>query len=98
MFCLKERVDVTEEEICLLQRLNEMRKMDRTRLPALRGIESEKLRKGIKKLDVLLGKIKVDDVTDVNDLIYCASAVVVEDLGVKREGGKSRRSHGGKGD
>ena len=74
-----------------MQRLNEMRKMDRTRLPALRGIESEKLRKAIKKLDVLLGKIKVDDVTDVDDLIYCASAVVVEDLGVKREGGKKSK-------
>ena len=59
--------------------------MDRTRLPALRGIESEKLRKAVKKLDVLLEKIKVDDITDVNDLIYCASAVVVENLGVKRE-------------
>ena len=91
VFCLKERVDVTEEEICLLQRLNEMRKMDRTWLPALRGIESEKLRKAIKKLDELLGKIKVDDITDVNDLIYCASAVVVEDLGVKREGGKKSK-------
>ena len=91
VFCLKERVDVTEEEICLLQRLNEMRKMDRTRLPALRGIESDKLQKAIKKIDVLLGKIKVDDITDVSDLIYCASAVVVEDLGVKCEGGKKSK-------
>ena len=57
-FQLKERVDVTEEEICLLQRLKEIRKMDRTRLPALRGIESEKLRKAVKKLDVLLEKSK----------------------------------------
>ena len=81
-----------------MQRLNEMREMDRTRLPALRGIGSEKLQKAIKKLDVLLGKIKVDDVADVDDLIYRASAVVLEDLGVKREGGKNRRSHGGKGD
>ena len=91
VFCLKERVDVTQEEICLLQRLNEMRKMDRARLPALRGIESEKMRKAVKKLDVLLEKIKVDDITDVNDLIYCASAVVVENLGVKREGGKKSK-------
>ena len=91
VFALKDRVDITEEEICLLQRLNEIRKMDRTRLPALREVESEKLRKAVKKLDVLLEKIKVDDITDVNDLIYCASAVVVENLGVKREWGSKSK-------
>ena len=82
---------MTEEESSILQSFNEMRKLDRTRLPALREIESEKLRKEVKKLDALLENIKVDDIKDVNDLIYCSSAVVVEILRINCKGEKTSR-------
>ena len=37
MLCLKEGVNLTEEESRLLKCLGEVNKMDRTRLPSLRG-------------------------------------------------------------
>ena len=65
--------------------------MDRTWLPTLRGTECKKMRTEVRKLDVLLRKIKADAITDVNDLMYCASAVVVEILEVKCKGEKRSR-------
>ena len=54
-------------------RLNEINKNNRTILPALRDIDKTKLYAAVKKIDDILGKIKVKSITETNDLIYLRS-------------------------
>ena len=72
--------------------MDEILKLERTRLPCLRGINKGKLKSAVKKVDILLGKIEVANITTTNDIIYAGAALVpgmVED--------QSKKSHGGNG-
>ena len=87
--------EVSDEEQNLIERLNEISKKDRIRLPSLRGVEKGKLYAAVKKVDNVIGKIKVSNITETNDLIYCGAAMVTEMLGVKSKSKEKRKNHGG---
>ena len=86
--------EVTDEEKNLIERLNKISK-DRVSLPSLRGVEKGKLYAAVKKVDNVIGKMKVNNITETNDLIYCGAAVVTEMLGVKSKSKEKRKDHGG---
>ena len=56
---------------------------NRTILPALRGIDKTKLYAAVKKIDDILGKIKVKSISETNNLIYCGAVLVTEMVGIK---------------
>ena len=87
--------EVTDEEKNLIERLNEISKKDRARLPSLRGVEKGKLYAAVKEVDNVMGKIKVNNITETNGLIYCGAAMVTEMLGVKSKNKEKEKSHGG---
>ena len=76
-------MEAKDEEKILLNRLNEINKNNRTILPALRDIDKTKLYAAVKKIDDILGKIKVKSITETNDLIYCGAVLVTDMVGVK---------------
>ena len=83
--------EVTDEDKNLIERLNEISKKDRVRLPSLRGVEKGKLYAAVKNVDNVIGKIKVNNITETNDLIYCGAAMVTEMLGVKSKNKEKRK-------
>ena len=42
-------------------------------------------------MDNVIGKIKVNNITETNDLIYCGAAMVTEMLGVKSKNKEKRK-------
>ena len=52
---------LSEEEQEWLVWMDEILKLERTRLPCLRGINKGKLKSAVKKVDILLGKIEVNN-------------------------------------
>ena len=72
--------EVIDEERDLIKRLNEINKRERTRLPSLRGIEKGKLYAAVKKFDIVMGKVKLSNITETNNLIYCGAALATETL------------------
>ena len=72
--------EVIDEERDLIKRLNEINKRERTRLPSLRGIEEGKLHAAVKKFDIVMGKVKLSNITETNNLIYCGAALATETL------------------
>ena len=55
----------------------------RERLPPLRGIEKHRLLEVARKVDEVMNKIEVGNITELNDLVYASAVVVTEMLGVK---------------
>jgi len=83
--------EVNDEERDLIERLNEMNKRERTRLPSLRGIEKGKLYAAVNKIDIVMGKVKLSNITETNNLIYCGAALVTETLGIDRNSKRKRQ-------
>ena len=79
----RDQNNLNENEKIILQQLNEIKERERKRLPALRGVERRRLIDIVNRVDVVLGKVKVADITELNDLIYCGAALVTEIIGVK---------------
>ena len=62
---------------------NVLLKKTRERLPPLRGIEKHRLLEATRKVDEVMNKIEVENITELNDLVYAAAAVVTEMLRAK---------------
>ena len=77
-FRIKEELKEDEKE--MLKNMSEIRKLDRTRLPWLRKVEKGKLFTEVRKLNELLKKIELKDVTEDNDLFYLGAALVTKYL------------------
>ena len=54
------------------------------KLPPLRGIEKHRLLEATRKVDEVMNKIEVGNITKLNDLVYAGAVVVTEMLGVKQ--------------
>ena len=54
----------------------------RQRLP-LRGIENHRVLEATTKVDEVMNKIEVENITELNGLVYAGAVVVTEMLGVK---------------
>ena len=79
----RDQNELDEKQKGILQQLNEIQGKERKRLPALRGVERKRLSDAVNTVDEVLSKVKVTDITEVNDLIYCGAALVTEILGIK---------------
>ena len=62
---------------------NVLLKEARQRLPPLRKISTHRLLEATRKVDKVMNKIEVGNITELNDLVYAETAVVIEMLGVK---------------
>ena len=62
---------------------NVLLKETRERLPPLRGIEKYKLSEATRKVDEVMNKIEVGNITELNDLLYAGTVLVTGILGVK---------------
>ena len=79
----RDQNELDETQKGILQQLNEIQGKERKRLPALRGVERKRLSDAVNTVDEVLRKVKVTDITEVNDLIYRGAALVTEMLGIK---------------
>ena len=82
--------ELTEEQLVLIQKLEIIRSNERKRLPSLRGIDRKRLLNTVEKVDEVLGRIRVSDITDVNELIYCGAALVTDIVGAKSGGNEHK--------
>ena len=67
---------MTEGDREILKMMIEIRKKPRARLPAMRGVDRAKLNETVKKVDSVLGKLEIYNITDTNDTIYYGAAIV----------------------
>ena len=82
---------VSPKEVEVIEKIEEILKRDRMRLPPLRGIERSKLRNAVQAVNAVLGKIVTTDITSTNDLIYGGSVIVNEMVGIKRKENYTRK-------
>ena len=88
-FCAFEEANAEERD--LIKRLNEINNRERTRLPSLRSVEKGKLYAAVKKVDTVMGKVNLSNITETNNLIYCGAALVTEILEINRNSKRNRQ-------
>ena len=62
----------------MLEKMSEIRKLDRTRLPCLRKVKKGKLFTKVRKVNKLLKKIESKDVAEDNDSFYLEAALMTK--------------------
>ena len=73
-----------EEEKLLVERIQSiMNDKNRNRLLNLKRVDRKKVSEELKKVEAVLSKMPTSDITQTNDLIYAATTIVTENLGVK---------------
>ena len=82
---IKDGAVLTEEDREISKMMIEIRKKPRARLPAMRGVDRAKLNETVKKVDSVLEKLEIYNITDTNDTIYYGAAIVCEILGAKHK-------------
>ena len=81
VFVITMIVQIAKEDMTILEKMrNALLKETRERLPPLRGIEKQTLLEATGKVDEVLDKIEVGNITELNDLVYTGAAVVTEML------------------
>ena len=85
VFVIKMNMQITSEDMIILEKMhNVLSNETRERLPLLRGIEKHRLLETTRKVDEVMNKIEVGNITTkLNDLVYADAAVVTEMLGIK---------------
>ena len=84
VFVIKMNMQITNEDMSILEKMrNVLSKETRERLPPLRGIEKHRLLETTRKVDEVMNKIEVGNITELNDLVYAGGTVATEMLGVK---------------
>ena len=73
---------VSPKEVEIIEKMEEILKKEKIRVPSLRGIERSKLKHAVQTVNVVLSKIVTTDITATNDLIYAGSVIVIEMVGV----------------
>ena len=77
-------MQIMNEDMTIFEKIrNVLSKETRERLPPLRGIEKHGLLEATRKVDEVMNKIEVGNITELNDLVYAGAGVVTEMLGVK---------------
>ena len=86
VFVIKMNMQITNEDMTILEKMhNVLSKETRERLPPLRGIEKHRLLEATIKVDEVMNKTEVGNITELNDLVYAGAVVVTEMLGVKNK-------------
>ena len=84
VFVIKMNMQITNNNMTILKKLHNMlSKETRERLPPLSGIEKYRLLEATRKVDEVINKIEVGNITELNDLLYVGSVVFTKMLGVK---------------
>ena len=89
-FRIKE--ELLEGEKKILKNMSEIRKLNRTRLSCLRNVEKGKLFTEVRKVNELLRKIKLNGVTEDNDLFYLGAALVTKVFEKNKTNGDKKHS------
>ena len=63
---------------------------EKARLPSLRTVKKSVLKREVKRMNQLLAKIRSENITTTNDLIYAAAVVTTENAGVKIKKGRKQ--------
>lgn len=66
----------------------------KVRLSAMGGIQIHGLQITTKRVDKILAKVQVSDITQINDLIYAGSALVTELIGIRKSSEKQKHPRG----
>ena len=84
VFVIKINMQITNEDMTILEKMrNVLSKETRERLLPLRGIEKHRLLEATRKVDEVMHKIEVANITELNDLVYAGAVVVTEMLQIK---------------
>ena len=84
VFIIKMNMQITNEDMTILEKMhNVLSKETIERLPPLRGIEKHRLLEATRKVDEVMNKTEVGNITELNDSVYAGAVVVTEMLGVK---------------
>ena len=75
---------LTPEEEKMLVRLKQILCEDRKKIPSLRNVDRLILRRKVATVDSLFSKLKVLDLTKLNDIFYAGGVLTAELLGVKQ--------------
>ena len=76
---IKMNMQITNKGITILEKMrNLLWKGTRERLASLRGIEKHRLLEATRKLDEVMKKIEVGNITEMNDVSYAGLIVVTE--------------------
>ena len=87
-------IKIKNEDIAILEKMrNELSKETRKRLPPLKGNERHWLLEATRKVDKVMNKIEVGNITELNDLVY-AGTVVVTNGNVRIQEQKKHRFQG----
>ena len=79
------RYTVSPKELEIIEKMEEILKGEKIRLPSLRFIDRSKLRDAVRMVNAVSGKIiTMDVVTLTNDLIYAGAVIMNEIMGVQR--------------
>ena len=97
VFVITMNMQMTNEDMTILEKMrNVLSKETRERLSPLRGIEKHRLLEATRKVDEVMNKIEVGNITELNDLVYAGAVVVTEMLGVKNRKGTAEMEPWGK--
>ena len=84
VFVIKMNMQITDDDMTILKKLhNVLSKETRERLPPLSGTEKHRLLEATRKVDEVMNKIEVGNITELNDLAYAGSVVFTKMLEVK---------------
>ena len=88
---INENSGLRDEEKGLIERQkNILTSNQRERLPPLKGVEKGRLQSAVRKVYMLLGKMKTNNITDTNNLIYAGAVLVRELLGLRKPNRNAR--------
>ena len=88
VFVIKMNMQITNKDMTILEKMhNVLSKETRERMPPLSGIEKHRLMEATRKVDEVMTKTEVGNITELNDLVYDAAIVVTEMLEVKNRKG-----------
>ena len=76
--------EVSPEETSIIEKMESILKKEKVRLPPLRGIDRDKVKKAVQKVNAVLAKVMPKDISATNDLLYAGAAIVTEMVGMRK--------------
>ena len=84
VFIVKMSMHIMNEDMTILEKMHiVLSKETREILPPLRGVEKHRLLEATRKVDKVMNKIELRNITELNDLVYAGAVAVTEMLGLK---------------
>ena len=80
---IREGQILSEEEEKTVGRMREILQEERQSLSSLRGVDRMNLKTTAQEVDKVIAKLKGNDITGTNNIIYAGAKVVIEKLGIK---------------